>query len=70
MRRLSMYGSGSDSKNQLKRRLFIGMDSAVGICTKMLRSLPPPSMSSTRTSGSSLRRAARMQPAEPAPAMT
>jgi hypothetical protein len=42
-------------------------ESAVGICMKMLRSLPPASISSTRCSPLSLRRSASTQPAEPAP---
>ena len=36
---------------------------------KMLRSLPPNSRTSTLVSGSSVRRAASTQPAEPAPTM-
>ena len=69
MRRWSRNGSGSDSKNQLKRGMFMGIDRAVGIWTRMWRSEPPASSSSTRTSGSWLSWSASTQPAEPAPTM-
>ena len=49
--------------------MFIGIDRAVGICTKMLPSLPPASISSTRAVPSALRRSASTQPADPAPTM-
>ena len=48
----------------------IGMESAEGICTKIERSEPPYSRSSTEFLPSSVRRSASTQPAEPAPTMT
>ncbi len=68
-RRPSSPGSGAVSNPQLKRGMFIGIDSAVGMRMKMLRSLPPASSSRTVVSGSSVRRFASTQPAEPAPTM-
>ena len=67
MRRPSRCVSGSDSNPQLNADRFIGIDSAVGMRTKRFRSEPPASRRATVTSGSSDNRAARMQPAEPAP---
>ncbi len=50
--------------------MFMGMESAVGIWMKMLRSLPPASSSRTVTPASSVSRLASTQPAEPAPTIT
>ena len=62
-------GSGSLSKNQLKRGLFMGSEKADGMRMKGCRSLPPASRSRTLWLPSSLNRFASTQPAEPAPAM-
>ena len=67
MRRPSRWGSGSDSNPQLKAGMFIGIDSAVGMRIRRFMSEPPASSSATLTAGSSDRRAASTQPAEPAP---
>src|SRR5262245_55479529 len=48
----------------------IGMESADGICTKIERSEPPYSSSSTVCLPSSVRRLASTQPADPAPTIT
>ncbi|MNL66636.1 hypothetical protein D3C87_1911340 [compost metagenome] len=48
---------------------FIGMDSAVGIWMKIDLSLPPYSRTRTFVAGSSERRLASTQPADPAPMM-
>ena len=68
-RRSLMLGSGWDQKPQLKRGMFMGICSAVGICTNMLSSLPPYSSRRTELPASSVRRLARTHPADPAPTM-
>jgi hypothetical protein len=43
---------------------------AIGVWISFAVSAPPASITATRTSGSSLRRLASTQPADPAPTMT
>ena len=65
--RPSRAGSGSVDIPQLKRFVFIGIESAVGILMKIDLSSPPASNSNIFTLLSSLKRLAKTQPAEPAP---
>jgi hypothetical protein len=70
IRRPAQFGSGSVRNHQLRRRLRISASIPNGIRTKKLSSGGPASSMHTRTSGSSLSRAASTQPAEPSPTMT
>lgn len=68
-RRPSRPGSGRVMYFQLYFVPFIGIESAVGIWMKIDLSLPPNSRTSTLVDGSSERRLASTQPADPAPMM-
>ena len=69
-RRPPRPGSGSVWNRQSYFSMFIGIESAEGICTKIERSPPPNSSRSTVFAPSSVRRFASTQPADPAPTMT
>ncbi len=66
-RRPSRPGSGSDSSGHTYFGSVATRVKAMGMGPKRWSSLRPASSSSTLTFGSSLRRAATTQPAEPAP---
>ena len=67
--RLFMYGSASDLYAQLTVSLLNGYANAAGIWIFQFHQLsePPASIKSTLIDGSSVRRFASTQPAEPAP---
>ena len=64
-----MACSGSPSRSQSRADLKVA-GNAAGVWISSWRSEPPASISATVTSGSSVRRAATTQPAEPAPTIT
>src|SRR5262245_2025051 len=69
MLRLSSDASGSEKYIQSSMRLNRTRGQASGIRSHGLRSHPPASIRATLTFGSSVRRLASTQPAEPAPTM-
>jgi hypothetical protein len=63
-------GSGSVIIRQVSSGLSIAFIMPSGILTRKWSAPPPASSSSTRVFGSSVSRAARTQPADPAPTIT